>query len=121
MTSTREDWGNTVFAGHLTWHLTLYYFGRHRNCNSYKYIVFDRCTDLGDMESLFREFDDVLFKKALSDNRLGLLDSSSLLWRLNTMGIDVGEERWKRVTDALATHVNNHRSPWLVYCDQCIN
>ena len=67
------------------------------------------------MESLFQEFDDVLFKKAVSDNQLGLLDSSSLLWRLNTMGIDVGEERWKRVTDALATHVNNHQSPWFVY------
>ena len=28
MTSTREDWGNTIFAGHLTWHLTLYYYGK---------------------------------------------------------------------------------------------
>ena len=75
---------------------------------------FDHCTDLGDMDSLFREFDEVLFKRAVADNRLGLLDASSLLWRLNTMGVEVGEERWKRVTDALATHVNNHRSPWLV-------
>ena len=70
--------------------------------------------DLGDMESLFREFDDVLFKKAVADNRLGLLDASSLLWRLNTRGVEVGEERWKKVTDALATHIGNHRSPWLV-------
>ena len=66
------------------------------------------------MESLFQEFDDVLFKKAVADNRLGILDASSLLWRLTTIGIDVGEERWKRVTDALTTHLNNHRSPWLV-------
>ena len=72
------------------------------------------CADLGDMESLFREFDEVLFKKAVTNNRLGLLDASSLLWRLTTIGVEVGEERWKRVTDALATHVNNHRSPWLV-------
>ena len=27
MTSTRENWGSTVLSGHLTWHLTLYYFG----------------------------------------------------------------------------------------------
>ena len=66
------------------------------------------------MESLFREFDDVLFKKAVSENRLGLLDASSLLWRLNIMGVEVGEERWKKVTDALSTHIGNHRSPWLV-------
>ena len=72
------------------------------------------CADLGDMESLFREFDEVLFKKAVTDNRLGLLDASSLLWRLTAIGVEVGEERWKKVTDALATHVNNHRSPWLV-------
>ena len=70
--------------------------------------------DLGDMESLFREFDCVLFKKAVADNRLGLLDASSLLWRLNIMGIEVGDERWKKVTDVLATHIGNHRSPWLV-------
>ena len=75
---------------------------------------FEHCIDLGDMESLFREFDDVLFKRAVADNRLGLLDASSLLWRLNVLGIDVGKERWKRVTDAIETHVNNHRSPWLV-------
>ena len=31
MTSTRGDWGNTAFAGHLTWHLTLYYYGKPNN------------------------------------------------------------------------------------------
>jgi hypothetical protein len=29
MTSTRDDWGSTIFAGHLTWHLTLYYYGKY--------------------------------------------------------------------------------------------
>ena len=70
--------------------------------------------DLEDIESVFREFDSIIFERATAENLFGLLDASSLLWRLNTMGIEVGEERWKRVTDALATHVNNHRSPWLV-------
>ena len=71
--------------------------------------------DLGDEESIFREFDSVILERVSSDNLFGLLDASSLLWRLNVMGIDVGEDRWKMVTDALATHVDNHRSPWLVH------
>ena len=66
------------------------------------------------MESLFREFDDVLFENAKADNSFGLLDASSLLWRLNVKGIEVGEKRWKRVTDAVATYIDNDqiRSPW---------
>ena len=28
LTSTRKDWGDTSFAGHITWHLTLYHLGR---------------------------------------------------------------------------------------------
>ena len=71
-------------------------------------------TDLDDTESVFHEFDSAIFEKVGAENLFGLLDASSLLWRLNVMDIDVGEERWKRVTDALATHVGNHRSPWLV-------
>ncbi len=78
-------------------------------------IIFAVVIDLEDTESLFREFDSVIFERATAENLFGLLDASSLLWRLNTMGVEVGEERWKRVTDALATHVNNHRSPWSVY------
>ena len=70
--------------------------------------------DLGDMESLFREFDNVLFENATPDNPFGLLDATSLLWRLNVTGVEVGEKRWKRVTDAVAKHVDNlkARSPW---------
>lgn len=68
--------------------------------------------ELGDMESVLREYDDVLHDKATPDNYLGLLDASSLLWRLNVEGVDPGEERWTRVTDAMATRARNHRSPW---------
>ena len=71
-------------------------------------------TDLEDTESVFHEFDSIIFERATAETLFGLLDASSLLWQLNTMGIEVAEERWKKVTDALATHVNNHRSPWLV-------
>lgn len=70
------------------------------------------CVDLGDTDAVLREFDDVLYAKATSDNYLGLIDASSLLWRLEVGGVDPGEERWGRVTDAMATRVHNHRMPW---------
>ena len=70
--------------------------------------------DLGDMDSLFREFDGVIFECATSKKPAALLDATSLLWRLNVMGIEAGEKRWKRVTDAVTAHVDNikARSPW---------
>ena len=66
------------------------------------------------MESLFHEFDEVLFENAKPENAFGLLDAASLLWRLNVLGIEVGEKRWKRVTDAATAHIDNTkaRSPW---------
>ena len=78
------------------------------------YISPSMVLDLGDMESLFREFDNVLFENATPENAFGLLDATSLLWRLNVMGVEVGEKRWQRVTDAVATHIDNikARSPW---------
>ena len=27
LTTTRDDWKDSVFGCHITWHLTLYYFG----------------------------------------------------------------------------------------------
>ena len=66
------------------------------------------------MDSLFHEFDSVIFESATSKNPFALLDATSLLWRLNVMGVEVGEKRWKRVTDAVTAHVDNikARSPW---------
>lgn len=50
--------------------------------------------------------------RAIKENVKGLLDASSLLWRLEVMGVAVGEERWEAVTEGMKHHVNNHRSPW---------
>ena len=30
LTQTRSDWDKSVFGGHITWHLTLHYFGMIR-------------------------------------------------------------------------------------------
>ena len=68
--------------------------------------------ELGDISSALREFDEVLFHKVTPDNYLTLLDSTSLLWRLDIMGAEPGEERWSKVTDAMVTWASNFRSPW---------
>ena len=39
-------------------------------------------TDLDDMDALLKEYDDNLVHKVSTDNMFGLLDASSLLWRL---------------------------------------
>lgn len=72
------------------------------------------CLDMGDTDSLLAEYDTTLSKNVMSSNLFGLLDASSLLWRLNVMGVEVGEKRWAKVSDAVAQHAHNHRSPWLV-------
>jgi len=38
--------------------------------------------DLNDTEAILKEYDGNLVNKAVSDNLFGLLDASSLLWRL---------------------------------------
>ena len=68
--------------------------------------------DMGDTESILSVYDKTLSKNVSPQNLFGLLDASSLLWRLNVSGVDPGEERWSKVTDALAKHAHNHRSPW---------
>ena len=69
------------------------------------------CSELGDIAAVLREYDEVLAKAATPDNRLGMLDASSLLWRLNLMGVDTGD-RWQRVTDSCTHHIGKHGSSW---------
>ena len=70
--------------------------------------------DLGDTEALLSEYDRTLSKDVSEDDIPATLNAASLLWRLNVMGIDAGEERWSKVTDSLMKHLHNHRSPWLI-------
>ena len=44
--------------------------------------------DLDNIEALLKEFDDNLIHKATPDNILGLIDASSLLWRLEVISVD---------------------------------
>lgn len=94
LTGSRSLWSVSIYGNHITWHLTLYYL------------------DLGDTDTVLKEFDAVMHDKATPDNYLGLIDAASLLWRLDVAGVDPGEDRWKKVTDAMATRAHNHRMPW---------
>jgi hypothetical protein len=73
--------------------------------------------DQGNIDALLSEYDNNLSKKVSSSNLFALLDATSLLWRLDITGVDVGEKRWSEVSDAVAHHVHNHRSPWLAPLD----
>ena len=74
--------------------------------------ILSTVADLGDIDKVLAEFDTHLKPRANKDNLFGLLDASSLLWRLEVMGIDAGEERWSVVTEGMTPHAHNHRSPW---------
>ena len=70
--------------------------------------------DLGNMEGVFHEFDTVLCDQLQPDNLFGLVDAIALLWRLNVAGVEAGEERWKKITDVCAQHVENCTFTWSV-------
>ena len=65
------------------------------------------------MESVLCEFDTVIFEKATPENVLALVDGTSLLWRLELMGIDAGEKRWERLTESCAKLIGSHGLAWL--------
>eukprot|EP00731_Ephydatia_muelleri_P026042 Em0018g142a len=96
LTSTRQQWSSSILNGHITWHLALHYL------------------DLGNMEGVFHEFDTVLCDQLQPDNLFGLVDAIALLWRLNVAGVEAGEERWKKITDVCAQHVENCTFTWSV-------
>ena len=68
--------------------------------------------DTGDIDRVLQVYDTELAPKLSSENLTCLVDASSLLWRLNVMGLEVGEERWKKVTDAFSKHVGKHCLSW---------
>lgn len=72
------------------------------------------------MESVLREFDTVIFEKSTPENVLALVDGTSLLWRLELIGIDPGEKRWDRLTESCAKLIGSHGLAWLAEYVQCI-
>ena len=120
LTSSRENWKDSLYGGHLTWHLALYHLGEliTRVC-SYRNLAYNERLhllpvgalfppDLGNIEAVLAEYDSVLCDKV--GGFLGLVDAASLLWRLSVMGKDPGEERWQKVVDAFTRHHLDHRA-----------
>ncbi len=80
MTNRETDWApDTNFAIHLWWHLALYHL------------------DLGRIDKVLDIYDNQIRQKS-SDISLEELDAAAMLWRLNLMGIDVGD-RWNELAD----------------------
>ncbi len=75
MNSRENDWADTNFRNHLWWHLSLYHM------------------DLGQIDRVFHIYDANLCSSETSGDKYEELDASALLWRLNLMGVDVGD-RW---------------------------
>jgi tetratricopeptide (TPR) repeat protein len=80
MRSREGDWAYGNFANHLWWHLSIYHL------------------DLGQTDRVLDVYDTCLRSTDQSGDRYEELDAAALLWRLNLLGIDVGD-RWKTLAD----------------------
>lgn len=78
MNSRQEDWANTHFRNHLWWHLSLFHL------------------DLNQIDKVFEIYDGHLRSSGSQGDKYEELDASALLWRLNLLGVDVGE-RWSEL------------------------
>jgi len=86
---TNKDWDNARWLrGHLWWHLCLPLMENEE---------FDR---------VFQVFDDHI-SDCDKDMVTRLNDCTSLLWRLELKGLDVGD-RWDQLVDMWAYHINDH-------------
>lgn len=74
------------FRFHLYWHRCLYHLER------------------GEFETVLRLYDGQIVTDIKSDFYLDICNASSLLWRLEMFGIDVGD-RWTRLVDVSRGHV----------------
>lgn len=79
---TRESTGwqtDSYFGIHNWWHTALFHLG------------------LGDTAEVLRLYDGPIYGEG-SDMAFDMLDAAALLWRLNLLGVDVGD-RWTRIAD----------------------
>jgi hypothetical protein len=87
---TRPYWSPAHFmAGHNGWHLAVYLI------------------EQGRFDEVLAGFDSFAIPKLADDATLDRIDASSLLWRLELRGVDIGD-RWERVARAWMAHVDDH-------------
>src|SRR5271156_5125478 len=88
--STRADWAHAHFmAHHNGWHLALFLSEQAR------------------FDEVLADYDRFTAPKLAEDATLDRVDASSLLWRLELAGVDVGD-RWAPVASTWMAHVNDH-------------
>jgi len=88
--STRGDWGHAHFmAHHNGWHLALFLIEQER------------------FDEVLAHYDRYTAPKLADDATLDRIDASSLLWRLELAGVDVGD-RWALVANTWMAHVDDH-------------
>jgi tetratricopeptide (TPR) repeat protein len=88
--STRADWAHAHFmAHHNGWHLALFLI------------------EQGRFDEVLADYDRYTAPKLADDATLDRVDASSLLWRLELAGVDVGD-RWARVASTWMAHVDDH-------------
>jgi len=80
MNNRQKDWADSHFRNHLWWHLSLFHL------------------DLGQTGKVLEIYDTHLRSSGGQGDKYEELDASALLWRLNLMGVDVGE-RWSDLAD----------------------
>lgn len=84
-----ESWsGVNNFRFHLYWHRCLYHLER------------------GEFETVLKLYDEQIVSDIDSNFYLDICNASSLLWRLEMFGIDVGN-RWSRLLDVSRKHVED--------------
>jgi tetratricopeptide (TPR) repeat protein len=88
--STRADWAHAHFmAHHNGWHLALFLI------------------EQGRFDEVLADYDRYTAPKLADDATLDRIDASSLLWRLELAGVDVGD-RWAPVASTWMAHVDDH-------------
>jgi tetratricopeptide (TPR) repeat protein len=88
--STHADWGGAHFmAGHNGWHLALFLI------------------EQGLVGEVLADYDRFSAPKLADDATLDRIDAAALLWRLELVGVDVGN-RWAPVARAWMAHVDDH-------------
>ncbi len=88
--STRADWAQAHFMVHHNgWHLALFLI------------------EQGRFDEVLADYDRYTAPKLANDATLDRIDASSLLWRLELAGVDVGD-RWALVADQWMAHVDDH-------------
>ena len=97
MSSRAKDWTqNNLFTAHNWWHHALFY------------------ADQEQYREVLRIYDSVLFNQNSPKVALVLLDASSLLWRLDLEGVDVGD-RFDPLADAWEARLS--AEPYYVFND----